>query len=242
MKSSFERFTLLAGLLILVASAQFVCGIGGGLVALPAALALGIVATLLWFHFDLPAARAWLAPLLLAGVVLLSTAVLEFGFRPDFAAWFAFLLAGAGSGATVALLLRNRARCNLCNRRLSSQALVFRCPRCTQQVCEETCWSFDHRRCALCLEQRVPVLPIETGWWNRVAGPRATQGRCQVCLAAAGQGPEGPDLRACPRCRRPQCRDCWDFRNGECARCNAALPDLPASLGEMIAHVPGTAL
>lgn len=240
MKSSFERFALLAGLLVLVASVQFVCGIGGALVALPAALVLGVGATLLWFNFDLPAARPWLPPMLLAAVVFLATAVLELGFHPDFAGWFTFLLAGAGSGATVLLLLRNRKRCNLCNRRLSTQALVFRCPRCTQQVCEETCWNFEHRRCALCLEQRVPVLPIDSGWWSRVAGPRMTQGRCQVCLVAAGMPPDGADLRACPRCRRPQCRDCWDFRNGECARCDAALPDLPASLGEILAGVPGT--
>ena len=80
----------------------------------------------------------------------------------------------------------------------------------------------------------MPVLPIETGWWTRVAGPRMTQGRCQVCQVAADQA----DLRACPRCRRPQCRDCWDFRNGECARCDAALTDLPASLGEIVAGVP----
>ena len=235
MKSSFERFALLAGLLVLVASIQFVCGIGGAAVALPAALLLGIGATLLWFQFDLPAARPWLVPLLLAGVVLLSTAVLEIGFRQNFAQWFAFLAAGMGSGVMVAVLLRNRTRCNLCNRRLASQALVFRCPRCTQQVCEETCWNFEHRRCALCLEQRVPVLPIETSWWSRVAGPRATQGRCQVCLTAA----DAADLRACPRCRRPQCRNCWDFRNGECARCDTPLPDLPASLGAIVASLPG---
>ena len=235
MKSSFERFALLAGLLVLVASLQFVSGIGGALLALPVALALGVGATLLWFHFDLPASRPWLPPLLLAGVVLLASAVLEVGLRPDFGEWFAFLAAGLGSGAAVLFTLRNRTRCDLCNRRLQPQALRFRCPRCTQQVCEETCWNFEHRRCALCLEQRVPVLPIESSWWTRVTGPRATQGRCQVCLTAADQ----TDLRACPRCRRPQCRDCWDFRNGECARCNAALPDLPAALSDIIVSAPG---
>jgi hypothetical protein len=236
MKSSFERYALLAGLLVLVASLQFVCGIGGALLALPAALVLGVGATLLWFHFDLPASRPWLPPLLLAAVVLLASVVLELGFKPDSAEWLAFVAAGLGSGVAVMLRLRNRARCNLCNCRLASQALRFRCPRCSQQVCEETCWNFEHRRCALCLEQRVPVLPMESAWWTRVAGPRAVQGRCQVCQAAADQA----DLRACPRCRRPQCRDCWDFRNGECARCGAALPELPASLGEIVASVPGT--
>lgn len=236
MKTSFERVALLAGLLVLVGSVQFCCGIAGALLAIPAALALGVGATLLWFHFDLPAGRSWLPPVLLAGVVLLASAVLELAFQPEFAGWFAFLAAGLGSGATVAWTLRNRVRCNLCNRRLASGALTFRCPRCTQQVCEETCWSFEHRRCTLCLEQRVPVLPVETSWWSRVAGPRVPQGRCQVCLVAA----DAADLRACPRCRRPQCRDCWDFRNGECARCEAALPDLPASLAGIVASVSGS--
>ncbi len=237
MKSSFERLVLLAGLLVLVGSLQFVSGIGGALLALPAALLLGVGATLLWFHFDLPATRPWLPPVLLAAVVLLATTVLELGLRPDLAEWFAFVAAGLGSGAAVLFTLRNRVRCSLCDRPLASQALRFRCPRCTQQVCEETCWNFEHRRCALCLEQRVPVLPIESSWWGRVAGPRATQGRCLVCLASADQ----TDLRACPNCRRPQCRDCWDFRNGECARCNAALADLPSSLGEIVSNVPGRA-
>lgn len=239
MKFSFERIALLTGLLVLVGSLQFACGIAGALLAVPAALVLGVGATLLWFYFDPPAHRSGAAmalpPLLLTGVVLLATAVLELAFRPDFAEWFAFLAAGLGSGATVLWTLRNRAKCNLCHRRLASQTLRFRCPRCSQEVCEETCWSFEHRRCALCLEQRVPVLPMENSWWARVAGPRATQGRCQVCLVAA----EGADLRACPRCRRPQCRDCWDFRNGECARCEAALPDLPETLRNIVASVPG---
>lgn len=239
MKSSIERSALVAGLLVLVGSLQFVCGIGGAAAGLPAALVLGVGATLLWYQFDLPAARPWLPPVLLAGVVGLASAVLEVGLRPDFALWFAFLVAGGASAATAVLLVRSRKRCNLCDRRLSTQAMVFCCPRCTQQVCEESCWNFEHRRCALCLEQRVPVLPIESAWWTRVAGPRATQGRCQVCLAAAGLPPDGADLRPCPRCRRPQCRECWDFRNGECARCNTALPDLPASLGSIVAGVAG---
>lgn len=231
MKSSFERFALLAGLLVLVASVQFACGIGGALLALPVAFALGLGATLLWFHFDLPANQPFLPPVLLAAAVLLSSTVLELGLRPDFAAWFAFVFAALGSGLAVWLTLRNRTRCNLCNRRLASQALTFRCPRCSQQVCEETCWNFEHRRCSLCLEQRVPILPIETNWWTRTTGPRATQGRCQVCLTPAAD----TDLRTCPKCRRQECRDCWDFGNGECGRCGAALPDLPAALGNIVA-------
>lgn len=230
MKSGLERSALLAGVLVLTFSLQFGFGVAGAAFALAGALALGVGVTLLWLQLELPAAQPWLPPVLLAGTVLCSTLVLELGFRPVFAEWFTPLVALAASGATVALTLGHRTRCNLCNRRLGSGDLTFRCPRCTQQVCEQTCWSFEHRRCRLCLEQRVPILPVDQSWWTRVAGPRMAQGRCQVCQAAANQA----DLRACPKCRRPQCHDCWDFLNGECGRCAAALPDLPPSLSNVI--------
>ena len=230
MNFSFQRFTLLAGLLVLVSSVQFGLGLGGAAVALPGALLLGVGTTLLWLHLDAGVEKPWLPPLLIAGAVLLSSVIVELALRPDVGQWFAFVLAGAGGAGVVAVVLRNRRRCNLCSRSLSSQALTFRCPRCSQEVCEETCWNFEHRRCALCLEQRVPIMPIESGWWTRVAGPRVTQGRCLVCLTAADKA----DLRACPNCRRMQCRDCWDFSNGQCSRCAAALPDLPPALSRVI--------
>jgi hypothetical protein len=78
----------------------------------------------------------------------------------------------------------------------------------------------------------VPVLPTGDKWWTKVAGPRSGHGRCQICLGSAEQ----MDLRICPHCRRPQCRDCWDFSNGECQRCGTALPDLPASLTMTVAQ------
>ena len=230
MNSSFERSTLLAGLLVLTFSLCFGFGIAGAWLALPGALFLGAIAMALWLHLDLPASRPWVPPLMIAGAVLLSSIVIELAFRAEFAGWFSFGLAGLGSGAVMFFTVRNRARCNLCNRRLAAQDLTFRCPRCSQQVCEETCWNFEHRRCELCLEQRVPILPIETSWWLRVAGPHSPQGRCQICLTAADHA----DLRACPKCRRLQCRDCWDFSNGECDRCGAALPELPAALAAVI--------
>ena len=234
MSSSFQqnvrRSGLLGGLLVLTCSVQFGFGLGGGGAALVGAALLGVGMTLLWLHFELESARTWVPPLVLGGAVLLSTLVLELLFKPDFAEWFAPLLAGAGSAATLMTVLRNRKRCNLCSRRLAPQDLTFRCPRCTQQVCEQTCWNFEHRRCELCLEQRVPMLPLENTWWTRVAGPLMTQGKCQVCQAPA----DAAELQACPRCRRPQCRNCWDFGNGECARCGAALPDLPDALQNVI--------
>ena len=230
MRSTFERGALLAGLLVLTGSLQFACGIAWAAFALPGALLLGIGITLLWLQFDLPSTRLWLPPLLLSSVVLVVSLVLELAFRPVLAEWFSAFVTAAGSGATMALVLSRRTRCNLCNRRLGGGDLTFRCPRCTQPVCEQTCWNFEHRRCQLCLEQRVSILPLESSWWTRSAGPRMVQGRCQTCQAAADQA----DLRACPKCRRPQCRECWDFANGECARCGAALPNLPPSLGSVI--------
>ncbi len=230
MKPTFERGALLGGLLVLTCSVQFGLGIVGAAGALPGALLLGVGITLLWLHFDLPAGHTWVPPLVLGVGILLSTAVLELAFRPSFAEWFAPLAAVLASGATVAVLLRSRTRCNLCSRRLGPADLTFRCPRCAQQVCEETCWNFEHRRCELCLEQRVHLLPLESSWWLRVAGPRLTQGKCQVCHADAEQA----ELQACPKCRRAQCRGCWDYSNGECARCGAALPDLPVALHTVV--------
>ena len=196
------------------------------------ALVLGAGVMWLWLHFNLPAERAGLPPLLLSGVVFSATLAIELALRPNFVEWFAVVPAALGSGTTVALSLRARERCNLCNRRLRYQAVTFRCPRCSMKVCDETCWNFEHRRCELCLEHRVPVLPQAESWWSRATGPRATQGRCLIRLASAAQA----DLRPCPNCRRTQCRSCWDFNNGECSRCGTALPDLPVSFGAVVDH------
>lgn len=226
MNRSFERIALLAGVLILLGSIQFGACLAGALAALPAAFLLGIGAILLWSYFDLPSRPVWMPPVLCTATFFLSVLLGEVLFRRDFAEWFSILCGALSSAVTMAVLHRSRARCSLCNRRLATQSLSFQCPRCHMQVCDETCWSFEHRRCTLCLEQRVPILPIQDQWWTRVAGPRSIHGRCQICLGAADQ----LDLRPCPTCRRPQCRECWDFNNGECQRCGTALPDLPASL------------
>lgn len=233
MNRGLERFALLSGVVILVGSLQFGACLLGEIAALLMALLLSVSATLLWVHFELTDRKAWLAPLAIALTTLAAILVVELSLRRDFALWFCPVVALAGSSATAAVLLRSRARCNLCNRRLGTQAVVFHCPRCTMDVCDETCWSFEHRRCQLCLEQRVPVLSASEGWWTRVTGPRARHGRCQICLGS----PEKVDLRACPNCRRTQCRDCWDFNNGECSRCATPLPELPASLTMAVAKI-----
>lgn len=232
MNRALERYATLAGVLVLLCSAQFGACLAGGGVALPVALLLSAAVTWLWMHFDLPSGRVWLPPLACVCAVMLCATLAEMAFRNDFAEWFSFVPAAIGSSLTIYILLRSRARCALCNRRLATQSLIFQCPRCHMHVCDEFCWSFEHGRCTLCLEQRVPFLPTLEQWWTRVAGPRSIHGRCQICLGSA----EKLDLRICPNCRRPQCRDCWDFNNGECQRCGTSLPDLPASLTMIVPH------
>jgi hypothetical protein len=51
---------------------------------------------------------------------------------------------------------------------------------------------------------------------------------------------EQADLRHCGRCRRLQCRDCWDNLNGECARCGWTIPELPESLQWIASSVSET--
>ena len=232
MNGKLERNASVAGLLVLVASLHLAISLAGDIASLLGAIALAVVGTLLWLHFDLPHRHSWVVSLLVTVSILFSTAVLAVGAAGDLWRWLALPLAFASSFITLLLLIRDRARCNLCNQRLKLQAVTFRCPRCSMLVCDERCWDFEHRRCAMCLEIRVPVLPIQDSWWNRITGPRATNGRCQVCLASSEQS----DLRPCGKCRRLQCRDCWDFRNGECARCGATLAELPVSLREMVAE------
>lgn len=232
MNGGLDRAVRVAGVLILVASLAFVASLLGAVPALIAAPLLSAGALWLWLHFELPSRPAWYPPVALALAVVVATVTIEYAIRRDFATWFAPLAAALAASLTFWFLERSRAQCTLCGRRLGSQAVVFRCPRCMMQVCDETCWNFDHRRCQLCLEQRVPVLPVQDSWWMRTTGPRSLQGRCQVCLGAADQ----LDLRACPHCRRLQCRDCWDFGNGECARCHHNLPDLPPALTMAVAE------
>ena len=231
MNRSLERAGLLFGVLILLASLQFGAALAGAAAALVAALLLSAGATWLWVHFELPSGAIWVPPVVCAVLCETVAALLDVTLHPTFFGLFAFLPAALGSGLTLFLLRRSEARCGLCNRSLSASALVFACPRCSMHVCDETCWSFEHGRCQLCLDQRVPLLPMEESWWMRVAGPRSRHDRCQVCRGAADQ----VDLRLCPHCRRAQCRDCWDFTNGECQRCRTALPDLPASLQHTVA-------
>jgi hypothetical protein len=115
--------------------------------------------------------------------------------------------------------------CQLCRQRLSD-TMAFDCPRCGLIVCERKCWRFDSCRCRLCADHAVPVFPHDARWWDEHFGQRVPSGKCQLCLS------EEPaiDLRGCANCGRPQCRECWDYANGQCGHCGWILTDLPPAL------------
>jgi hypothetical protein len=131
-------------------------------------------------------------------------------------------------GIEVTNRVRNR-QCALCKRR-ELNGVLFKCPRCGLEVCENGCWNFEHLRCELCLELNVPILPPDARWWNRQFGPPFKGGHCQLCLV---DGTENP-LRTCPRCGRPQCTSCWDTANAQCKRCGWIAQELPESLGSYV--------
>ncbi len=115
-------------------------------------------------------------------------------------------------------------RCGLCERRVGGPR--FECPRCGLLVGEQCCWVHDRLRCRLCEQNGVPAFPPDARWWDRNFGPRLDRGRCQITMEDA----KTADLRACPRCGRPQSRTAWDLNNGECARCGWCVQDMPERL------------
>jgi hypothetical protein len=229
MSTRIHQTGLLFGFVLLWVSTQFLAGLAGPLATCLCGVFIGLLGPLAAGFFSLPERPAWLFPLLLGGCSLLGLGLAHFAHPLASSAWFAVPLAMLVSGGVVLLQTMSRRRCGLCARRLSPDALTFTCPRCALVVCDESCWSFEHRRCQLCVEHRVPLLSAQKQWWDRVLGPEATQGRCQVCMASFEQS----SLRHCGRCRRLQCQDCWDNLNGECARCGWTIPDLPESLQQI---------
>lgn len=120
-------------------------------------------------------------------------------------------------------------RCALCNRRLG-RSMTFECPRCLLSVCDSSCWTHALARCRRCEENHVVIFPANAKWWDREFGPRLKTGRCLLCKAAASE----VDLRACGRCGRLRCRDCWDFENGECDHCRWNVVDMPDALRKYV--------
>jgi hypothetical protein len=226
MSARLHQAGLLFGFVLLWVSAQFLGALVAPLAACLCGLLIGVLGTFTARFFSLLERPAWLLPVLLGGCSLfgLGIAFIEHPLHP--LAWLAIPLAMLASTVIIVLQTMSRRRCGLCNRRLSPTDLTFTCPRCALIVCDETCWSFEHRRCQLCVEHRVPLLSAQKQWWDRVLGPAANHGRCQVCMVSFEQS----DLRHCGRCRRLQCHDCWDNLNGECIRCGWTVPDLPESL------------
>ncbi len=123
-------------------------------------------------------------------------------------------------------VIRVRARrCQLCRGGLRDE-IAFECPRCGLVVCERKCWRSDSCRCRLCADNAVPVFPHETTWWDERFGTRVSAAKCHLCLA----NDAASDLRACANCSWPQCRECWDYANGQCGHCGWVLADLPPTL------------
>jgi hypothetical protein len=169
--------------------------------------------------------RQWLVPLITSVVATaLGTFVGSLGTQEPLSWQGLSPLCAAAACLALALVGKRRARvCQLCRQPLGN-TLAFECPRCGLLVCERKCWRFDSCRCRLCADQAVPVFPAEARWWDEHFGARVPSGKCQLCLGG------GSDLRACPECGRLQCRDCWDYANGQCGHCGWLLADLPPVL------------
>jgi hypothetical protein len=179
--------------------------------------------------FEVDLSGKWIeigAPVLAS---LIGVALASWTMNADPNLWLAPAVVAAA--ASLILLFRGMGsrRCALCNRRIGS-GVAFDCPRCGLLVCEQHCWSFDHGRCKLCEQNRVPAFSPDGRWWDKQFGPRYSYGRCQLCLTAATE----TDLRACGKCGHPQCRDCWDYSNGQCSRCKWTVEDLPEALRNFV--------
>jgi hypothetical protein len=229
-----KQIVPVAAIILLGALIQVLSALGGTWLAVIAAVGLGLLVVPIARALDLNEVPAWFL-ICAPGIASLMgiTVAVNGAFGVTRLAWLA-PLASSGAAAAFFGLARLRAkRCGLCERRIGG-GMSFTCPRCGLHVCEQNCWSFDHLRCRLCLENQVPALPVDDRWWDKHTGPRATFGRCQVCMSSASE----VDLRPCRRCLRPQCRRCWDEMNGQCTRCKWIMEDLPVGLKAYVAAGP----
>jgi hypothetical protein len=229
---TFRAHLIIIGCFIFCLFIQFLAllaGIGWAMVA-AVVIAAALLLLLQFFEVNLP--YPWLGFVL---PLCSGAAGVGLGFLrgvDDWAVWWAPLITGTVAGLWIAVRARYARRCSLCNSWLSPSEIVFECPRCQLMVCERTCWEFEHLRCVRCEENHVPVFLGGDRWWDRQLGVRVDHGRCQICMKAS----EEADLRCCGKCGRPQCRDCWDYVNGQCSRCDWIIPDLPEKLRPYMLH------
>lgn len=224
---SFRNMSILAACWFLLAIIQLLASLAMPAAAIAAAVGVGLLCYAAFSAFHIEIEHAW-APVWVASGASLAAILIRYMGKPGTAHWTLWL-SPLVAAATVMMILQVRSsgsrRCGLCDRRLG-RSPAFDCPRCGLLVCDQTCWIFEHCRCRLCEENRVPIFPPDGRWWDKRFGPRMNQGRCQLCLAEAA----GADLRACAKCGRPQCRACWDAANGQCSRCQWIVHDLPPQL------------
>jgi len=210
---------------------------GGTLAPPPWTIGAGAISAAVFLmllrFFDVELPFAWLRILLCACV---SAAGVAGGFASGNSNLLIWWSPVAAAGVAIFWWAVTRGlgkRCQLCNRWLRRSVVSFGCPRCGLVVCEQ-CWEFDHLRCRLCEQNRVPAFPPDGRWWDRHLGARVNHGRCQICQTTSDQA----DLRSCGRCGRPQCRECWDYANGQCSRCNWIMDDLPEPLRPYMLKTP----
>jgi hypothetical protein len=201
----------------------------GSWVGVAAGILVAFLGLLLFRFFQIELAAQWVTVLFPTAASLLATLVV-FLSQPDRPPliWLGSVLALLTSVAIDGIRRLRSRRCALCNRRLGRD-LALGCPRCALTVCDN-CWVFETRRCRLCDQNKVPIFPPDARWWDRQLGPRTDHGRCQLCLTPAAE----TDLRACRKCGRAQCRDCWDAANGQCSRCRWTIEDLPEGLRALV--------
>ena len=216
--------TLAASLFVMTLIAFF-AGLGGVWIALGVSLLLPLVIFGLLKFFEVETGGGWVI-----GTVVLSSLLGIGGATAaarsvDPLIWAGPVIGGLETALILWWRTRGSQRCGLCNSRIAGE-VSFTCPRCGLIVCERSCWDFEKLRCRLCVQNRVPVFPPDGRWWNQNFGAATPYGRCSLCQTGA----ESTELRNCPNCGRPQCRDCWDDANGTCSRCRWRLAALPERL------------
>lgn len=224
MKPSAIMSLIAAGFML--ALAQTLGTMGGTAPAIIVGAADGFLVLPLFRLFRLAWDRWWVPVTTVVAASCLGTLTGSLGAaQPRSWQWLGPVCALAACVAVEAVKRSWSRVCQLCRKRLRGD-MAFECPRCGLLVCEGKCWRFDSCRCRLCADHAVPVFPPESRWWDERFGSRVSSGKCQLCLSEDS----AIDLRACASCGRLQCRECWDYANGQCDHCGWILADLPPAL------------